>query len=201
MPTVVIEAGARVDVQRPGPLRAVRREHRPGDFFDAVDAIGSTRQRMDAGQACERDAQRLQEHDIAPAPLISSSRTAPGRAILLRPMRASAPAQVLASATVGPEAMSLGASPGTPEISRVTMRAGWQAAARRPPFSADRWRRTQFLSPMLAPLASKALLIACLSARLRQVRRQAQRRLCGSHGGIEQAAQQQQQQQAVVGLG
>ena len=150
MPTVVIEAGARVDVQRPGPLQAVRREHRPGDFFDAVDAI--------------------------------------------------APAQVLASATVGPEAMSLGASPGTPEISRVTMRAGWQAAARRPPFSADRWRRTQFLSPMLAPLASKALLIACLSARLRQVRRQAQRRLCGSHGGIEQAAQQQQQQ-AVVGLG
>ena len=76
----------------------------------------------------------------------------------------SASAQVVGSATVGPEAMSIGSSPGTSEISSVSTRAGWQAAARRPPLIAERWRRTQFISVIVAPEASSARLIACLSA-------------------------------------
>jgi hypothetical protein len=75
-----------------------------------------------------------------------------------------ASAQVLGSATVGPDAMSKGWSPGTSEISRVTTRAGWQAAARRPPLMPDRWRRTQFISLMLAPDASSARFTSCLSS-------------------------------------
>lgn len=74
--------------------------------------------------------------------------------------------QVLASPTVGPEAISAGWSPGTSDSSRVMTRAGWQAAARRPPLMAERWRRTVFISPILAPLASKARLMACLSCKV-----------------------------------
>jgi hypothetical protein len=50
---------------------------------------------------------------------------------------ATASSQVVGSATVGPEAMSTGLSPGTFDNSGVTPRAGWQAAARRPPLIAD----------------------------------------------------------------
>ena len=53
-------------------------------------------------------------------------------------MTASASVQVVGSATVGPEAMSIGLSPGTSEISSVSTRAGWQAAASRPPLMPDR---------------------------------------------------------------
>src|SRR5487761_2655883 len=77
---------------------------------------------------------------------------------------ASASLHVLASATVGPEAMSAGLSPGTSEIIRFTTRAGWQAAAKRPPLIADRRRRTQFISAMVAPLLSRLRLIPCLSS-------------------------------------
>ena len=63
--------------------------------------------------------------------------------------------------------MSSGRSPGTSDISRVMTRAGWQAAASRPPLIADRWRRTQFISLMVAPLASSARLTACLSRSVR----------------------------------
>ena len=79
----------------------------------------------------------------------------------------SASAQVVGSAQVGPDAMSSGRSPGTSDISRVMTRAGWQAAASRPPLIADRWRRTQFISLMVAPLASSARLTACLSRSVR----------------------------------
>ena len=82
-------------------------------------------------------------------------------------MMASASAQVVGSATVGPEAMSRGSSPGTSEISSVTTRAGWHSAPSRPPFSADRWRRTQFISLIVAPLVSSAALTARLSASVR----------------------------------
>ena len=40
--------------------------------------------------------------------------------------------------TLGPDAISIGSSPGTSEINRLTTRAGWQAAASRPPLTADR---------------------------------------------------------------
>ena len=76
----------------------------------------------------------------------------------------------------GPEAMSIGSSPGTSESSRFTTRAGWQAAASRPPLMADRCRRTQFISLMLAPLASRARLSACLSASVRPGSAQRQQR-------------------------
>ena len=77
---------------------------------------------------------------------------------------ASACARVVGSATVGPEATSSGSSPGTSDITRLTTRAGLHASASRPPLMADRWRRTQFISPMLAPLRSRAWLSARLSA-------------------------------------
>lgn len=56
--------------------------------------------------------------------------------------------------------MSIGPSPGTSEMSSVTSRAGWHAAARRPPLMRERCRRTQFISEMVAPDLSNALLTA-----------------------------------------
>ena len=44
--------------------------------------------------------------------------------------------------------------------------AGQQALPRRPPLIAERCLRTQFISPMVAPDLSRALLIDCLSARV-----------------------------------
>src|SRR5271166_3130028 len=81
-------------------------------------------------------------------------------------MIASASAEVVGSATVGPDAITLGSSPGTSEISKATTRAGAAAAANLPPLIADRCLRTQFISEIAAPLFSKALLIPCLSARV-----------------------------------
>ena len=45
------------------------------------------------------------------------------------------------SGAVGPDAMSIGSSPGTSEMSNVTTLAGWHAAASRPPFMADSLKR------------------------------------------------------------
>ena len=49
-------------------------------------------------------------------------------------------------------------------MSSVTTRAGAHSAASRPPLMALKCLRTQFISSMAAPLASKALFTACLSA-------------------------------------
>ncbi len=102
---------------------------------------------------------------VSPSPLSSTARTLAGTSMpyFLRSRNASA--QVVGSATVGPEAMSPGPSPGTSEIARVTSFAGAQAWASRPPLMPLRWRRTQFISEMVAPLFSSARLTACLSAR------------------------------------
>jgi hypothetical protein len=75
-------------------------------------------------------------------------------------------ASVLGSATVGPEAMAAGSSPGMSLIAKVTTRAGRAASARRPPLMRERCLRTAFISTMLAPLASRLRLTACLSARV-----------------------------------
>ena len=77
---------------------------------------------------------------------------------------ARASAVVVGSATVGPEAMTAGSSPGTSEIRRATTRAGCAATARRPPLMALRCLRTQLISSIEAPDASIARLTACLSA-------------------------------------
>jgi hypothetical protein len=74
----------------------------------------------------------------------------------------------------GPEAMSTGWSPGTSEISRFTTRAGWQAAARRPPLIAERWRRTQFISEIVAPDLSSALVDRLLVVQAEALARQGQ---------------------------
>ena len=87
---------------------------------------------------------------------------------------ASASAEVVGSATVGPDAMSIGRSPGTSEMSSVSIRAGWHAAASRPPLMADRWRRTQFISRMVAPLASKRAVHGLLQVEIQTRRRQRQ---------------------------
>ena len=80
---------------------------------------------------------------------------------------ARASAKVVGSATVGPDAITAGSSPGTSEIRRLTTRAGAAAAARRPPLMADRCLRTQFISAMLAPDFNRARLTARLSSSVR----------------------------------
>ena len=77
---------------------------------------------------------------------------------------ASASAQVVASGSVGPEAITDGSSPGTSEMSRVSMRAGRQASARRPPLIAERCFRTQLISPIVAPEFSSSRDSARLSS-------------------------------------
>ena len=80
------------------------------------------------------------------------------------------------SGTVGPLAMTSGASPGTSLISSVTTRAGAQCVASRPPLIAERCLRTQFISSIAAPLLSSALLIACFSSSVMPRRGQRQQR-------------------------
>ena len=63
--------------------------------------------------------------------------------------------------------MTLGESPGTSEMRRLTSSAGWAAAARRPPLIADRCFLTVFISPISAPEDRSARLTACLSASVR----------------------------------
>ncbi len=48
MAIVVVEAVARLDAQRPGPLQGVGRQKRAGDVFLAVDTIRVAGQRVDA---------------------------------------------------------------------------------------------------------------------------------------------------------
>ena len=78
--------------------------------------------------------------------------------------RRRASAKVVGSGTVGPEAITEGSSPGTSLMRYVTTRAGWAAAARRPPFTAERCLRTQFISAIVAPLRSRAAFTARLSS-------------------------------------
>ena len=76
---------------------------------------------------------------------------------------ARASANVEASGTVGPDAMTAGSSPGTSEIANVTTRAGAAAAASRPPLIAERCLRTVLISPIVAPQRNSARVTACLS--------------------------------------
>ena len=80
---------------------------------------------------------------------------------------ATASAQLVASGTVGPLAMTEGSSPGTSLMVSVTTCAGAQAAASRPPLMRDRCLRTQFISVMLAPEFSRSRLMRCLSSSVR----------------------------------
>ena len=77
-----------------------------------------------------------------------------------------ASARLLVSATVGPEAITSGSSPGTSEMRKACSEAGAAAAASRPPLIAERCLRTAFISWIVVPLFSRARLTACLSSRL-----------------------------------
>src|SRR5262245_59564604 len=77
-----------------------------------------------------------------------------------------ASASVLGSATVGPEPIVAGSSPGTSEIASVSMGAG-VALRSRPPLMRDRWRRTVFISWMSAPDFKRPRVSAVLAARSR----------------------------------
>ena len=74
----------------------------------------------------------------SPRPLSSTVMALGGKFMPYRFTKASASPQVVGSATVGPEAISTGLSSGTSEMSKLMTRAGWQAAARRPPLIAER---------------------------------------------------------------
>ena len=237
-------------------------DDRAGDLFLSVDAVGVAGEREDARPAVERDRERQQELDVAPAAAVAAHRhrrlaarqqharrrdrlrraappaarcppspcrrraprprgcrpgspaCSPRRARRSRPLRATLrrgdhprrrrargadrraspsrrrpipgcasprPARRCRSGGSRParrrrwsdrrpsdrRRSSIGSSPGTSEISSVTTCAGWHAAARRPPLIADRCRRTQFISPIVAPDLSSARLTSCLSSSVR----------------------------------
>ena len=52
---------------RRGAGERVGRDERAGDVLGAVDAVGIAGEREDAGQSVERDRERQQELDVAPA--------------------------------------------------------------------------------------------------------------------------------------
>ncbi len=85
--------------------------------------------------------------------------------------------------------MTQGSSPGTSEISNATTRAGAAAAASLPPLIAERCLRTQFISEMVAPLFSSALLMPCLSARVTPL---------GWHGEQRRAAARNKAEHEIV---
>ena len=95
------------------------------------------RRRDEARLACGQ-ARIAGLHAFAAPALQHVDARSPAASMAYRLMIASASAQVVGSGTVGPDAMSIGSSPGTSEISSVTTLAGWQAAASRPPLMADR---------------------------------------------------------------
>lgn len=70
---------------------------------------------------------------------------------------------MVGSPTVGRRRCPPGCRRARRESAGWTTRAGWKAAASRPPLTADRWRRTQLISEMVAPLLSSAREMACLS--------------------------------------
>ena len=79
---------------------------------------------------------------------------------------ASASSHVDASGAVGPDPMTPGSSrtgPTTSESANVTT-SQRAAAARPPPFTADRCLRTAFSSSIDAPASSSSFVVACLSA-------------------------------------
>ena len=101
---------------------------------------------------------------VSQTSLLRCAMTAAGASILYLAMTASASWRVVASGTVGPEAMTERSSFGTSEIISATTRAGAAARAKRPPLMAERCLRTQFISEIVAPLFKSALLTACFSS-------------------------------------
>ena len=68
------------------------------------------------------------------------------------------------AATVGPEAITSGRSPTTSETRKLCMSAAAApaAAASRPPFTRERWRRTRLISSMAMPERTRCAPIAAL---------------------------------------
>ena len=97
----------------------------------------------------------------------------------------SAWANVVGSATVGPEAITDGSSPGTSETSSATTGAGQAASARRPPFMDDRCLRTQLTAAMGAPLRSSAAETSRSSASSRPGRGQGEQRRAAARDQAE----------------
>ena len=94
---------------------------------------------------------------------LRTSRTCGGGSIRYRARMACASPWVLASPNVGPDPTTEGSSPGTSEISNVATAAPGAAwSASRPPFTAERCLRTQFISWMVAPERSSAAVTCCL---------------------------------------
>ena len=79
---------------------------------------------------------------------------------------ARASASVEGSATVGPEPITAGSSPGTSEMAMVATLAGKACRASRPPLMRERCLRTVLISPMWAPERNSARVTACLSAKV-----------------------------------
>ena len=79
-----------------------------------------------------------------------------GKTIPRAAMIAATSAAALRPGTVGPEATSPGASPGTSETTKLQTRAGAASAASRPPFIPEKHFRMSFITPMGAPEASSA---------------------------------------------
>ncbi len=72
---------------------------------------------------------------------------------------------VVGSLTVGPEAMTLRSLPGTSEKSRLATVAGCTTWARPPPLTLEICLRTVFISEIVAPALSRALLTAIIPSK------------------------------------
>src|SRR5471030_2295577 len=64
---VVGQAVERRQAEPPGALQAVRPQQRAGDFLQAVDTVGIAGDGVDILLSVQRDAERQQEFDVAPA--------------------------------------------------------------------------------------------------------------------------------------
>jgi len=106
-------------------LHAVRENHRAHALLPC-----HTRRRVERHARRRDDVKlgteqpRLTGFTDSHSPRSSAARAAAGSAMPWRASTASASAQVVGSATVGPDAMSTGTSPGTSEMASVTRRAG-----------------------------------------------------------------------------
>ena len=81
-------------------------------------------------------------------------------------MISNASLQVVSSGKVGPLAITLGSSPGTSEMTKVTTLAGEENCAKRPPLIFERCFLTQLISEIDAPQDSNCLLTSFFSSRL-----------------------------------
>ena len=159
----------------PAPRRAPRPRSRRTGSPRGTPSASATRRRRLQRQPGRGDHPHLMPREDRIArqrrqPLLAGE-PAPPPAAAGRSARPStsarASARVTASGTVGPDATCAGSSPGTSETTSDTTRAGWHAAASRPPLMPVTCLRIAFITEIGAPEASSARFSAASSSSVR----------------------------------